>query len=141
MALKPLAPESSAWCTLQKTRNLNGYSLLCISLDNDIRCHFIFSKSHCTLTTVIFQCQELQAKYAYLKNMIHCKWFTFSPCSYWQHTHILSEQGDEQPTTFAHAFFTGSSFMNGSKEHHPPEIQFKSHPGNCKVHIPQQVKA
>lgn len=67
VSLNPLAPELSVLCTLQKTRNLNGHSLLCTSLDNDIRCHFVFSASHCTLTTIIFQCQEIQAKSVCLK--------------------------------------------------------------------------
>jgi hypothetical protein len=31
--------------------------------------------------------------------------------------------------------------MTGSKEHHPPEIQFKSHPANCNVHTPPASKS
>jgi len=30
--------------------------------------------------------------------------------------------------------------MTGSKDHHPPETQFISHPANCNVHIPSASK-
>lgn len=140
VSLKPLAPELSAWCTLQKMRNLNGYSLLCTSLDSDIRCHFVFSESHCTLTAVIFQCQELQAKYACLKKYDPLQMVHFQPLQL-----LTAHTGTEWASwwtanNLCPCLFTWSSFMTGSKEHHPPEIQFKSHPANCKVHIPQQVK-
>jgi hypothetical protein len=52
VSLNPLAPELSAWCTLQKTRNVNGHSLLCTSLANDIRCHFNY-ESACLIYNVV----------------------------------------------------------------------------------------
>jgi hypothetical protein len=138
VSLNPLAPELSVLCTLQKTRNLNGHSLLCTSLDNDIRCHFVFSASHCTLTTIIFQCQEIQAKSVCLKKhdplqMVHFQLLQL----------LAAHTGNElarwwTAKNLCPCLFTWSSFMTGSKEHHSPEIQSKSYPANCKVHILQQ---
>jgi len=44
--LNPLMPKSIAQCTLQKTRNLNGYPLLCTFLANNIWWHLVFSATH-----------------------------------------------------------------------------------------------
>jgi len=137
VSLNPLAPELSAWCTLQKMRKLNGHSLLCTFLASNIRCHLVFSDLHCTMTTVIFQCQELLAKYACLKKYNPLQMVHFQPLQLLAaHTGTELARWWTTNNNLCPCLFSWSSFVNGSKEHHPPEIQFKSQPANCNVHTP-----
>jgi len=46
--INPLMPKSTAQCTLQKTRDLNGYPLLRMFLANNIWWHLVFSATHST---------------------------------------------------------------------------------------------
>ena len=57
--INPLELELSVQCTLQKTWNLNGHSLLHILLANCLGRHSVFSAPHSICILVNFQCQRV----------------------------------------------------------------------------------
>jgi hypothetical protein len=50
--LTSLEQELSAKCILQKTQDLNGHTLCCMFLADDLSGYSVFSESHCASITV-----------------------------------------------------------------------------------------